>query len=65
MAKQLIGKNVTIEIVGTKMTIEIDLAADHGLSKSLKSKVVATTAGAASVPGKPGMVLNLNLNEKV
>lgn len=65
MAKQEIGKNVTVEVTGTKMVIEIDLSKDHGLSKSQKSKVVATTAGSASIPGKPGLVLNLNLNEKV
>lgn len=65
MAKQEIGKNVTVEITGNKLTIEIDLSKEFGLSKSLKSKVIGSTGGAASLPGRPGMVLNLNLNEKV
>jgi hypothetical protein len=38
-------KNVAMKVVGTKLTIEIDLAKSFGDSKSGKSIVIATTGG--------------------
>lgn len=53
-------KNVSTKIEGKKLTIVIDLDADHGPSKSGKTQVVATTGGNADVPGFPGFKLGIN-----
>lgn len=64
--KHQIGKGITASVEdGCKLVIEMDLNADHGRSKSGKSKVIATTNGMLPIPGFPGKILNLNLNEKV
>lgn len=57
-------KNVKMTVDGDKLTIEIDLTKDFGLSKTGKTSVVASTGGFAEVDGKPGLKLNLNLNRK-
>jgi len=42
-------KNVALKVVGTKLTIEVDLAKTFGDSKSGKSVVIATTGGNVSL----------------
>lgn len=37
--------NVNVKCEGTKMTIEVDLAQDHGLSASGKTKIIASSHG--------------------
>jgi hypothetical protein len=54
-------KNVNAEVKGTTLTLTIDLAADHGPSKSGKTIVVGTTEGNADIPGFPGFKLGLNV----
>jgi hypothetical protein len=53
-------KNVTTKIEGKKLIVEIDLAQEHGPSKSGKTVVVGTTEGNADVPGFPGFKLGIN-----
>jgi hypothetical protein len=53
-------KNVNATVSGTVLTVTIDLAADHGPSKSGKTTVVATTEGNVSVPGFPEIKLGIN-----
>ena len=45
-------KNVKYVIDGDKLTIEVDLTEEHGLSSSGKSIIVATTEGPFRVPGR-------------
>lgn len=57
-------QNIKASVVGTKLTLEIDLEARLGESASGKSITVASTKGnvdAASIPGlPPGVKLGLN-----
>ena len=53
------GKNnVDIEIKGKKMVITIDTSKEFGLSKSQKTKIVASTGGNIEV--EDGLFLGLN-----
>ena len=45
-------QNVTMNVEGDKLTIEVDLAADLGPSKSGKTILIATTSGNATIPGR-------------
>lgn len=56
------GQNVKYSVSGNKLTIEIDLSKDYGLSKTGKTRVVATTNGFHTLPN--GSILSLNLNRK-
>ncbi len=44
-----VGRNVEYSIKGTKLTIEIDLAAETEPSKSGKTLIVASTGGNKSI----------------
>ncbi len=55
--------NVDIKTNGNKLTIEIDLKKDCGLSKSGKNTVVATTRGNIRLEG--GITLGLNVYKPV
>jgi len=56
-------KNVKISVNGNqKLTIEVDLKKDFGISKSGKSKIIATTEGFAWE--KDGIGINLNVIKK-
>jgi hypothetical protein len=57
------AKGITGYIEGTKLVLEIDLTGDFGLSKSEKTKVIATTGGSVKLPGN--ILLGLNVNRKV
>jgi hypothetical protein len=58
-------KNVKMTVEGKTLTITIDLSQDHGLSKSGKTRIIATTSGNQPVPATDGVVLGLNLYSKV
>ena len=47
------------------LTITVKLDADLGLSKSQKSRVIATTRGNARVPGADDVMIGLNVYKKV
>ena len=65
MAKEKIGTNVEMEVVGNKMVITIDLTEEHGPSTSGKTVVVATTSGSRAVETPHGKVLvGINVNKK-
>jgi len=56
-------KNVETKIVGKKMVITVDLSKTHGVSKSGKSEIIATTSGNVDVGG--GVKLGLNCYKPV
>jgi len=51
--------NVVTKVTGKKLVIEVDLSKRHGLSKSGKNEIIATTAGNVDVGG--GIKLGLNV----
>ena len=55
------AKNVKMQIEGNKLLIEVDLSKSFGASRSGKSKVIASSEGNISVPGKPEIKLGLNV----
>ena len=56
-------KNITTKIEGSTLSLTIDLAKNHGPSKSGKSIVIATTGGNKEIV--PGIFLGLNVYRKV
>lgn len=54
-------KNLKYTVAGTKLTIEVDLAADHGPSKSGKTVIVATSEGNQPLPGFPEIKVGVNI----
>jgi hypothetical protein len=56
-------KNVIVKQEGNSLTITCDLTANHGLSKSGKTQIIATTEGNQTVAEVNGekVVLGLNL----
>ena len=54
-------KNVTLSVDGSKLTIEVDLSQNFGLSSSGKSIVIATSEGNKSVPGTEDIKIGLNV----
>ena len=60
-------RNVEIKADGNKLTITVDLSKDFGLSKSGKSRIIATTEGNATADTSRGQVkvgLNVYTPEK-
>jgi len=60
-------KNVEITVVGSTLTIKVDLTKDFGLSSTGKSRTVASTGGFTRLEaGGPnaGLALNLNVIKK-
>lgn len=55
------GRNVDIEVRGSKLVITCDLDKDFGPSKSGKTTIIASTDGNIGLPGKPDIKLGLNL----
>lgn len=47
------------------LTITVKLNTDLGLSKSQKSRVIATTRGNARVPGAEDVMIGLNVYKKI
>lgn len=56
-------KNVKTKITGNTLSITIDLAENHGPSKSQKNLIIATTEGNVTLDG--GVTLGLNLYKKI
>ncbi len=56
--RTMAGKNMEIRKEGNKLIIEVDLSQSQGLSKSEKSEVIATSAGAMAFEG---VQVNLNV----
>ena len=54
-------KNVKLNVTGNKLTIEVDLDQDFGLSSSGKSITIATTEGNVAVPGQEEVKIGLNI----
>ena len=57
-------KNVVVKVEKDKLTIEVDLKQDFGPSSSGKTIIVASTEGNATIPGKDGFKLGLNVYKK-
>lgn len=54
-------KNIQMSVAKDVLTIQVNLKAEHGLSKSEKNITIATTSGNAEVPGAPGVKIGLNI----
>ena len=57
-------KNVTMAVVGNKLTITADLDKDFGKSSSGKSVIIASTEGNVSVPDHDDVKLGFNLYKR-
>lgn len=55
------GRNVDIEVRGSKLIITCDLDKDFGPSKSGKTVIIASTDGNMAIPGNDKIKLGLNL----
>ena len=51
MATLTLGKNLNYTLVGSILTLVVDLSQEQGLSASRKSTIIATTSGNKRVPG--------------
>ena len=56
-------ENMKMEVNGNELTIKIDLTQDLGLSKSGKTRIIATSRGNAKVPGTDATI-GLNLYKR-
>ena len=54
-------KNVTISVEKNVLVIRVDLTKDIGPSSTGKTRIIATTAGNADVPGHEDIKLGLNV----
>lgn len=63
-AAKLRLNNVDMSVEGDVLTITVNLADEQGPSTTGKSIIIATTSGAADVPGHDGMKLGLNVYRK-
>lgn len=57
-------KNVEMRLEGNKLTIEVDVTKEFGLSSSGKSLIIASTDGNVSIPGKEEIKIGLNVYRK-
>lgn len=57
-------KNVTMEVKGDKLFIEVDLSKEYGLSSSGKTTIVASSEGNQGVPNHPEFKFGLNVYKK-
>ncbi|HRY73527.1 MAG TPA: hypothetical protein P5165_09900 [Spirochaetia bacterium] len=57
-------KNVEMRLEGNKLTIEVDVTKEFGLSSSGKSLIIASTEGNVSIPGKEEIKIGLNVYRK-
>jgi hypothetical protein len=55
-------QNIDIKVTGQTMVITVDLSKRLGPSKSGKTQIIATTAGAATVNGPKGAPVKVGLN---
>ena len=57
-------KNVTIEVHKDELVIRVNLKQDLGPSSTGKTRIIATTAGNAEVPGHEDVRVGLNVFKK-
>jgi len=55
------AKNVTMRVEGGKLIIEVEMDQDFGLSKSGKTRIIASTEGNISAPGNEDVKIGLNV----
>ncbi|MCK5607003.1 hypothetical protein KAR91_34285 [Candidatus Pacearchaeota archaeon] len=55
-------KNIDMVVKDNKLVITVDLTEEHGLSKSEKNVIIATTGGNADVPGMEEKDVKIGLN---
>jgi hypothetical protein len=58
-------KNVDMQIKDGKLVITVDLSKQFGPSSSGKSRIIASTEGNASVPGREEVKIGLNVYTKM
>lgn len=58
-------KNVDMQVKDGKLILTIDLSKQFGLSVSGKSRIIASTEGNVSVPGREDVKVGLNIYQKV
>lgn len=49
-------KNVSMKVENDQLVIRVDMKANHGQSKSGKTRIIATTSGNVPVPGTPAKI---------
>ncbi|HOX31442.1 MAG TPA: hypothetical protein PLB91_03880 [Spirochaetales bacterium] len=54
-------KNVDMKLDGDILTIVVDIAQEFGLSPTGKSRIIATTEGNVSIPGRKAVRMGLNV----
>lgn len=54
-------KNMNMKIEGDELVIRVNLKEDHGLSKSGKTIIIASSEGNISLPGDPLVKIGLNI----
>lgn len=57
-------ENMVMTIEGNTLTIKVDLSQDLGLSKSQKTRIIATSRGNAKIPGSDATI-GLNIYKRV
>lgn len=57
-------KNMEMRREGSKLIIEVDLTKDFGVSKSGKSKIIASSEGNISIPDDEEIKIGLNIYKK-
>lgn len=57
-------KNMEMRREGSKLIIEVDLTKDFGVSKSGKSKIIASSEGNISIPDDEEIKIGLNIYRK-
>ena len=57
-------ENMEMTVEGDTLTVKIDLTRDLGLSKSQKTRIIASSRGNAKVPGTDATI-GLNLYRRV
>ncbi len=57
-------KNMEMKREGSKLIIEVDLTKDFGISKSGKSKIIASSEGNISIPDDEEIKIGLNIYRK-
>ncbi len=58
-------ENVKVALEGNELVVRMDLTQDLGLSKSGKTRLVASTKGNVPVPGREEFRLGINLYKYV
>lgn len=57
-------KNIKTTVKGNKLTIEVDLGKNLGLSGSKKSIIIASSEGNQTIEGTDGVKIGLNIYRK-